>query len=191
MKYLKNHHYVLLAHILICAISLAISLSTISIISISITIMYFVLIKYIRRNSTINYLIQLAIFCTIPFCYTTGTLIEKYLNTDWGSIIPLFTILMVFFIAIKIPNSRKESIINVRSRYTEGDTELRKKANVFMSRTLYVSIVPYFILIIYFKWTTKLGLTIFILLLMYIVIWGYTSYIGKRKIVKVKHSVNA
>lgn len=189
MKYLKNHHYVLLAHIVFCAISLALSFTVISVISISLTVLYFMFIKYIRKNHTVNYLVQLVIFCTIPFCYTTQFFIEKYLNTDWGSIIPLLSILMAFFIAIKIPNSRKESIFNVRSRYTEDDTELRKKANKFVSKTLYVSIVPYYILTLYFNWTAKLGLTIFILLLMYIVIWGYTSYIGHRKIVKIKHSV--
>ena len=184
MKHLKNHHYVLITHIVMSSVFLLYDYSLISLISILSSLLYLILIKTIRKSKMVNYFIQLGLFCLIPFCYTTDNLVKNYLNTDWGSIITLLIIMVAFCMALKIPNIRKESFLNVRNRYTEDDSEIRKKTNVFVSKTLYVSLVPQFILTLFFTWKEKLVITFIILFLVIIIGRMYSSYIGRKKMAK-------
>ena len=185
MKYLKNHHYVLIAHIVISSVLLAFTFSLVSLISIVASVLYFMLIKFISRDRMVNYFFQLALFALIPFCYTTEDLVANF-NTDWGSIITLLFIVIAFFVAYKIPKTRRESVLNVRNRYTEDDAEIRKKANLFVSKSLYVTLLPQLILTFYFSWKEKLGVTFLIIFLVFIIVKIYTAFIGHKKQVKLE-----
>ena len=190
MKYMQNHLYVLIIHIIFSFGLIIYDFSLIGLISMLLSSLYLLFLKDIRKSKMINYLAQLAIFSMIPFCYTTENLVDYYLHTDWGSIITVIIMIVTLYIAQKIPNTRKESFLNVRNRYTENDAQIRKKTNVFISKTLYVSLLPLFILTLYFTWKEKLGITLIILFLVCIITRMYSSYIWRKKVIKHQQSRN-
>lgn len=190
MKKIKNHHYVLIMHILICSIIVAINFSMIRAISIGLTLLYLITVKVISKSKGLDYLVQLSVFTLIPFCYTSKDLIDKYANTDWSSIIVLLYTFSAFIIAIKIPRVRKESILNIRSRYTEGDNEVRNKTNCFVAKVLFASLVPNLLLILYFNWPIKIITSLLFIIVIYILVKLYANYIGRKKIMKLSHDLN-
>lgn len=179
IKYLENHFFIVIAHILTLVGITWFTRSLFIIISVVIAIAFLLLAKFIRKNNILNYIVQLIVFSTIPFCYSTDEFIEN-MNVNWYSLIPLITTIVVFVFAYKMPNSRQESYLNVKVRYTE-DKAIRKKTNKFASRCLYFIILPLFLSIFFFDGLSKLIINVGIILIVFTAIFVYANIIGHRK----------
>lgn len=179
MKYFENHFFVLLSHIVTLAGISWIYSSLAALISVAITLIFLLTFKLIRKMTVLNKLGQLIVFSLIPFSYTTNDLIGK-MNISWMSILPLALAIICLVIAAKIPKSRQESYLNVKSRYVD-DKGIRKKANNFASRTLYFLVLPLTLAIFFFDWLPKLIISLAPILIALVLVYIYTAAIGAKK----------